>query len=95
MKLFTESKESRVSYADTIIEKVVESGESVLVSIECYDQTKDKLSFQKAKLIQLANELPERVETAQTVKLKNGRKRLFLFDDEDEIILEIEFDICI
>lgn len=40
---------------------------------------------------QLASELPERVEISQLIKLKNKNKRLVLFDDDLEFILEIEF----
>lgn len=94
MKLFTETKENLIQYADTVIENVDTASENVLVSIESYDQEKVDLAFQQATLIKVTSELPERVETAQLLKLKNKNKRLILFNDDLEIILEIEFNKC-
>ena len=72
---FLSNKESLISYADTLIEQVEPVENDIRVSIECYDQEKAGLIFLNALLLVLSDDLPERVEHVQIIKLKKTKTK--------------------
>lgn len=94
MRLFKENAEDALTYADTVILKVAPTGSSVHVNAEGYNESKIKLKFESAKLIYASQDWPEIVDSSQKVKINNGNNRLILFNDENEIFLEIEHFGC-
>jgi hypothetical protein len=89
-----ESPEESLSYADTMLLDIKLFESYIDVLAEYYDQSKLNVRFRKASIIKYLDDGPERVETAKVLKLKNGRKRLSLHDDDNIVFFEIEYDEC-
>ena len=83
-----------MTYADTVLIGIGKSDGGIDVQAEGYDQSKLNLRFNRATLITDLDDGPERVEYSQLVGLKNGRRRLILFDDEKTIFFEVEYEDC-
>ena len=79
-------------YADTEITEVNKSKNAVTVSATGYDDTtRLRLHFLGGRVIEDKTEESCRVEDGQIVRLKNGARRLILFDDDGFLILELEY----
>ncbi len=79
-------------YADTEITEVDISKNAVTVSATEYDNTTHvRLHFLGGRVIEDKTEESSRVEDGQIVRLRNGAKRLILFDDDGILILELEY----
>ena len=94
MRFFEERAEDVLIYADTLIYNVIVKGNVILIEGKAFDDLKIQLRFEDSKLISSWEDWPERVEGSQKIKLKNDKKRLILFTDENEIFLEIEYGCC-
>ena len=81
-------------WADTLILEVSQNNLDYLVDFIDWENSKCQLTFSNAKIINSLLGEHERVEKGQIIKLKNGRKRIILFNDDNEIIIEIEWDQC-
>jgi len=93
--IFTKLKtEDYLTYADSVIKNILTEGQTVIVKAETYDQFELNLKFNESKVIQSSGDFPERVEVAQKIKLKNGKLRLILFNDDNELFFEIEYSSC-
>ncbi|MEZ9142805.1 MULTISPECIES: hypothetical protein [unclassified Shewanella] len=93
--MFSTNLEDILFYADTIISKIVISDCNCVVYYEGWDDKKSTLTFNHSKIIyNTIDPDGERVETGQLIKLKNNRMRIVLFDDENKIFLELEYDQC-
>jgi len=95
MGLFTEKPEDKITYADTVIKQIEHDENEIRAVIECYYQEQAELKFVNGRLLALSDDLPERVESTQIIKLKNKNKRLIVFDDDLGIILELEYSQCV
>jgi mRNA-degrading endonuclease RelE of RelBE toxin-antitoxin system len=94
MKIFKDKPEEILLYADAVLHGVAINEDNIEIDAEEYDQSRKKLLFTEAILIKYSNDCPERVDDGQIVKLKSGKRRLILFDDEKSIFFEIEFSDC-
>lgn len=94
MRIFSEKPEDSLLWADTLILKVSQNSSDYLVDFIDWQNNKRQLTFSSARIINSLLDERERVEKGQIIKLKNGRKRIILFNDDNEIILEIEWDQC-
>lgn len=83
-----------MTYADTTLLDIGKNGGHIDVQAEGWDESELNLRFNCANLIKDLDDGPERVEYSQLIKLKNGRRRLILFDDEKTIFFEIEYEDC-
>ena len=94
--MFSTNFEDILFYADTYIFKVIVSNANCIVHYESWNNEKSTLTFTHHRIISKLD-IPngDRVETGQLIKLKNSRNRIVLFDDDNEIILEIEYKKCL
>ena len=79
-------------YADTDICSVTESDGNIRIVAKGYGGENLVIDLLEPRIIYpFQNEHYERVEHGQVIKLGNHRKRLILFNDDNEIFLELEF----
>lgn len=98
--LFREQEpEELLLYADTEIHEISKTKQLVTIKGTDFSETPYLLAFTEDSLFQRPQEetLQEeilRIEEGKLVEFCNGRKRLFLFNDDRELVLEIEFEKC-
>ena len=90
-----DNPEQDLLYADVVLRAVTEIESGIEVKAEAYDQSCLSLYFNEASIIKFTEDCPEIVDAGQHLKLKNGRQRLILFNDEKKIFFEIEFSECV
>ena len=92
MRLFKEYPPESLTYADTKIRAVGSEQDTVKVEAIGYDDKHLKLFFQKARIVTILDGGHDRVEIGKIIKLKNGLKRIFLYNDDFDLFLEIEYE---
>lgn len=85
--------ETLLTYADTEVHRVTLADGVVTVVGTDYADAPLTAQFVGATILRSPERI-ERVEGGQVVKLRNGSKRLFLFDDDGVLFLEVEFTTC-
>jgi hypothetical protein len=80
-----------LTYADTTLNSVTIAGEAVVVHARGYDNRELRIAFSGSQVT--ANSVEDRTEVAEgkILRLDDGRRRMTLVDEDNVVLLEIEF----